>query len=54
MFRVFGFKQTHQKDCHKSVGIELKIIKTYQTKHIQSMSVYGLIELKIDMNVNDN
>jgi hypothetical protein len=31
-------------------GIELKIIKTHQTK---SMSICGLIELKIDMNVND-
>jgi hypothetical protein len=34
-------------------GIELKIIKTHQTKHIRSMSICGLIELKIDMNVND-
>jgi hypothetical protein len=53
MFRVLGFKQTYQKNCQKSAGIELKIVKTHQTKHIQSMSVCGLIELKIDMDVND-
>jgi hypothetical protein len=34
-------------------GIELKIVKTHQTKHIRSMSVCGLIELKIDTDVND-
>jgi hypothetical protein len=53
MFRVIGFKQTHQKNCQKSARIELKIVKTHQTKHCQSMSVFGLIELKIDMDVND-
>jgi hypothetical protein len=34
-------------------GIELKIIKTHQIKHIRSMSICGLIELKIDTDVND-
>jgi hypothetical protein len=34
-------------------GIELKIVKTHQTKHIRSMSVCGLIELKIDTDIND-
>jgi hypothetical protein len=53
MFRVLGFKQTYQKNCQKWAGIELKIVKTHQTKHIRSMSVCGLIELKIDMDVND-
>jgi hypothetical protein len=53
MFRVFGFKQTHQKNCQKSTEIELKVVKTHQTKHIQSMSVCDLIELKIDMDIND-
>jgi hypothetical protein len=53
MFRILGFKQTYQKNSQKSVGIELKIVKTHQTKHIRLMSVCGLIELKIDMDVND-
>jgi hypothetical protein len=53
MFRILGFKQTHQKNCWKSAGIELKIVKTHQTKHIRSMGVFSLIELKIDMDVND-
>ena len=52
MFRVLSFKQTHQKNCQKSIGIELKIVKTHQTKHIRSMSVCDLIEQKIDMDVN--
>jgi hypothetical protein len=34
-------------------GIELKIVKTHQTKHIRLMSICGLIELKIDTDVND-
>ena len=53
MFRVLSFKQTHQKNCQKFVGIELKIVKIHQTKHIQSMSVCGLIKLKIDTDVNN-
>jgi hypothetical protein len=53
MFKVLGFKQTHQKKCQKLAEIELKIVKTHKTKHIRSMSVFGLIELKIDMDVND-
>jgi hypothetical protein len=42
-----------KKNCQKSAGIELKIVKTHQTKQIRSMSICGLIELKIDMDVND-
>jgi hypothetical protein len=42
-----------KKDCQKSAGIELKIVKTHQTKYIRSMSICGLIELKINMDVND-
>jgi hypothetical protein len=34
-------------------GIELKIVKTHQTKHIRLMSICGLIELKIDTDIND-
>jgi hypothetical protein len=41
------------KKIVRNVGIELKIVKTHQTKHIRSMSVCGLIELKINMDVND-
>jgi hypothetical protein len=53
MFRVLGFKQTHQKNYQKSTRIKLKIVKTHKTKHTRSMSIFGLIELKIDMDIND-
>ena len=53
MFRVFGFKQIHQKNCQKLTRIKLKIVKIHQTKHIRSMSVCGRIELKIDTDVNN-
>jgi hypothetical protein len=33
--------------------IELKIVKTHQTKHIRSVNVCDLIELKIDTDVNN-
>jgi hypothetical protein len=42
-----------KKNVRNWQRIELKIVKTHQTKHIRSISVCGLIELKIDMDVND-
>jgi penicillin-binding protein-related factor A (putative recombinase) len=42
-----------KKIVRNRAGIELKIVKTHQTKHIRSMSVCGMIELKIDIDVND-
>ena len=42
-----------KKNGHKLIRIELKIVKIHQTKNIRSISVCGLIELKIDTEINN-
>jgi hypothetical protein len=52
-FLPLGFKQTHQKKCQKSAGIERKLSKLTKQNTFDRQSICGLIELKIDMDVNN-